>query len=401
MVLPQGDFAEFLHAEPRKRQEKLVRILGLGLYDVIARAANSEAAAGEAARRGADRAARRLRRRHRRGRAGRRGAGAGRWTGWPNGSGAAVPELAAAVAAQRSAAAAAERARAEQRLLRALTVPDGLDQLDGAGAAAGAAVPGGRRAGGRSRGRRRRPPGPELAAAPDRGRLEQLRRDHAELADRARPSVPGLVERAEKALADYELAVQDAADAQADLDRARTGREVAAGTLAAARELVRRLVAERAGFRACSRRPGWPSWTARLAAAADLDRGDAALAGAEAADTGPGPSWPPRLPGPAGRGSTRPRALVEVAGGAGSGGRGPGRRPGPERAAARTQMAAARHRLAARPVPSGRSGSADNLAAALRPTLAVGRRLPGVSRRRCPSCRRRCRPRTWRRPSER
>ena len=44
VVLPQGDFAEFLHAEPRKRQEKLVRILGLGLYDVIARAANSEAA---------------------------------------------------------------------------------------------------------------------------------------------------------------------------------------------------------------------------------------------------------------------------------------------------------------------------------------------------------------------
>ncbi|OLT19731.1 hypothetical protein BJF78_35980 [Pseudonocardia sp. CNS-139] len=30
VVLPQGDFAEFLHTEPRKRQEKLVRILGLG-----------------------------------------------------------------------------------------------------------------------------------------------------------------------------------------------------------------------------------------------------------------------------------------------------------------------------------------------------------------------------------
>ena len=30
VVLPQGDFAEFLHAKPRKRQEKLVRLLGLG-----------------------------------------------------------------------------------------------------------------------------------------------------------------------------------------------------------------------------------------------------------------------------------------------------------------------------------------------------------------------------------
>ncbi|MCX6464082.1 MAG: SMC family ATPase, partial [Pseudonocardiales bacterium] len=45
VVLPQGDFAEFLHAEPRKRQEKLVRILGLGVYDRIAREANAEAAA--------------------------------------------------------------------------------------------------------------------------------------------------------------------------------------------------------------------------------------------------------------------------------------------------------------------------------------------------------------------
>src|SRR3954453_16402963 len=45
VVLPQGEFAEFLHTEPSKRQEKLVRILGLGVYDVIAREANSEAAA--------------------------------------------------------------------------------------------------------------------------------------------------------------------------------------------------------------------------------------------------------------------------------------------------------------------------------------------------------------------
>ena len=37
VVLPQGDFAEFLHAKPRKRQEKLIRILGLGVYDASPR----------------------------------------------------------------------------------------------------------------------------------------------------------------------------------------------------------------------------------------------------------------------------------------------------------------------------------------------------------------------------
>ncbi|MFC5065779.1 AAA family ATPase, partial [Actinomycetospora atypica] len=43
VVLPQGDFAEFLHAAAGKRQEKLERILGLGVYDQIMRRANTEA----------------------------------------------------------------------------------------------------------------------------------------------------------------------------------------------------------------------------------------------------------------------------------------------------------------------------------------------------------------------
>jgi exonuclease SbcC len=42
--LPQGQFAEFLHAEPRKRQDLLVRLLDLGLYDRVASAARQEAA---------------------------------------------------------------------------------------------------------------------------------------------------------------------------------------------------------------------------------------------------------------------------------------------------------------------------------------------------------------------
>ena len=44
MSLPQGQFAQFLHAEPRKRQDLLVRLLDLGLYDRVAGAARQRAA---------------------------------------------------------------------------------------------------------------------------------------------------------------------------------------------------------------------------------------------------------------------------------------------------------------------------------------------------------------------
>jgi exonuclease SbcC len=42
--LPQGQFARFLHAEPGKRQDLLVRLLDLGLYDRVAVAARQRAA---------------------------------------------------------------------------------------------------------------------------------------------------------------------------------------------------------------------------------------------------------------------------------------------------------------------------------------------------------------------
>ncbi len=42
--LPQGDFAEFLHAKPSDRDDILGDLLGLGVYEVIARRAREEAA---------------------------------------------------------------------------------------------------------------------------------------------------------------------------------------------------------------------------------------------------------------------------------------------------------------------------------------------------------------------
>jgi exonuclease SbcC len=48
VVLPQGEFARFLHDPPSDRQELLVRLLDLGVYEVMARAANRRAQDAEA-----------------------------------------------------------------------------------------------------------------------------------------------------------------------------------------------------------------------------------------------------------------------------------------------------------------------------------------------------------------
>ncbi|MDQ4130662.1 MAG: SMC family ATPase, partial [Actinomycetota bacterium] len=48
VVLPQGDFAEFLHARPKERQDLLVKLLDLDIYRRVAQGANRRAAADEA-----------------------------------------------------------------------------------------------------------------------------------------------------------------------------------------------------------------------------------------------------------------------------------------------------------------------------------------------------------------
>ena len=49
VVLPQGEFARFLHDKPADRQALLERLLGLGLYDVLVKQANQRAAEAQAA----------------------------------------------------------------------------------------------------------------------------------------------------------------------------------------------------------------------------------------------------------------------------------------------------------------------------------------------------------------
>ncbi|HEX5598123.1 MAG TPA: SMC family ATPase, partial [Micromonosporaceae bacterium] len=48
VVLPQGQFADFLHAKPATRQQILVNLLGLGIYEEIQKRATARAASAEA-----------------------------------------------------------------------------------------------------------------------------------------------------------------------------------------------------------------------------------------------------------------------------------------------------------------------------------------------------------------
>jgi exonuclease SbcC len=50
VVLPQGDFAAFLHSAPRERQDLLVRLLDLGVYGDVGRLARARANAADAQR---------------------------------------------------------------------------------------------------------------------------------------------------------------------------------------------------------------------------------------------------------------------------------------------------------------------------------------------------------------
>ncbi|TQM10707.1 AAA family ATPase [Pseudonocardia kunmingensis] len=283
VVLPQGEFAEFLHTEPRKRQEKLVRILGLGVYDVIAREANSEAAAqrqraevlGEQLGAYAD--ATEEAERDAAARVDLLAALADR-------VGAAVPELAAAAAALEGAEATAAQLRTERERLDAVRVPDGPAALDArhreAADRRAAAAENADAAESADTAARER-----LAASPARGPLEQARRHHAELATLT-AELPGARERHEKAAAAYTTAAGDAADAHAGVEEARAVRDAAAARLAEREEHGRRLAAERDALTAITPPAGLDAVAQRRAAAdTALTGAVAALEAAESADT--------------------------------------------------------------------------------------------------------------------
>jgi len=373
VVLPQGDFADFLHAAPNKRQEKLERILALGVYDLIMRRANAEAAAAAQRAQWLDEQLGRV--------ADATDEAEQQATARVSVLEAlahrvedTVPTLSAAADEMDRAEAAAERLRAERALLAALTSPgdladldarhrDAVRTLDAARATAGHAE----QADTTARDRR--------AAAPHRGPLEQVLREHAELGG-IDADLPTLAAARTEARAAYEAATRDAETARSAVDDARTARETAAEALAAATDTVRRLTAERDALRAVVRPGGLDRLDRRRSEA--LATRDAALARVAQAE------------------ATESRAR-EAAGAAPA--RGPleqARRDHRELAGAREELRAAtgRQATAARAAADARARAADarrhldearehhdraqrtDLAAVLRPALVAGGTCP-------------------------
>lgn len=242
VVLPQGAFAEFLHAKPADRQKMLVRLLGLDVYEAIAREANREAAAsGEradvlAGQLGAyddatpDAVAGAT------ARVDALGGLADRVTDATERLG----EAAAAVVAAETAVATSER---ERGVLAGITVPAGAADVDArrraaaeASAAAARVVADAGAADAEARTAR--------DAAPARGPLEQARRDHADLAA-ARDARPRAAATHDGTAAEEKEAARAATEAAAALESARATRDAATARLEAADRELARLDTER------------------------------------------------------------------------------------------------------------------------------------------------------------
>ncbi|TNY35089.1 AAA family ATPase, partial [Thermomonospora catenispora] len=179
VVLPQGAFAEFLHAQPAKRQDILVKLMGLEVYPRIAQAANALA---EAERQRVDLLTRQLEgfadATDRARRAARRRVAALEKTA--ERVRAALPALAAHEAAATRAREDCATLTAERELLEAVVAPVGLEELAerdrAVSSAARAAAEELAEAEAADTAARER-----LAAAPPRSLLERTRRAHADL----------------------------------------------------------------------------------------------------------------------------------------------------------------------------------------------------------------------------
>ena len=372
--LPQGAFAEFLHAKPSDRHQILIDLLGLRVYEAIARRAREAASTqrqlvtllaeqlegfGDVTadtRQAADERVTRL-------------------TDLAATTDEAVPRLAQATAAVTAKATQGQRLTDERTQLLALVPPDGLAELDERRAAAE---------------RRLTDAVAEQAAAdtaetaardasavaPERGPLEQAQRDHRDLAA-AVADEPGANDACRRARSAAEAA--DAATRAADraTSRAREGQQRAVTEHEAADSVVDRLTADLAPLAGVRPPPGLSDLGARLAdaqrahraaitALASAERADDdARAAAEAAAAGRG-----RLE-QAGRDHDELAELLAA-------------QPGRER---RHTDAAREHAAALAAATAGRAhlehaqeardaAAREDLAAALRPQLAVGDDCP-------------------------
>ncbi|MGC3860443.1 AAA family ATPase [Micromonospora chersina] len=227
VVLPQGQFADFLHAKPATRQQILVNLLGLGVYEEVQKKATERAGQAEAKLEAVDKmlggladvdeeslAAARER--------------VDRMRELAGAVAAAVPELERARATAREQAAALAALDAELAVLAGVRSPDGTAELARAVAAARAAAD-----------------EAATAVALAEEREEKLRGELAAAGDESALRVQL------KAYADRERLAGDAAAVRAAVDAAQAEHDAAAGALAAARAEAERAEAElEAAFRA-------------------------------------------------------------------------------------------------------------------------------------------------------
>ena len=283
VVLPQGDFAEFLHARAGDRQKILVKLLGLEVYDQIARAANTEAARerqnaellGEQVLRYGDATEE------------AQAAAEARVAALVAAEGrvaAALPVLASAAAEVRTARETVARLSAERERLASVEVPEGLGELDArlraardtAGRAA-SVLAAAETADSAARA--------AVAAAPARGPLEQALRARTEL-EALHDGRPQLVAR--QAAAAEALSAAEARVVAADqvVEQARTAQLEATAAADTARASVSRLAAERDRLASVQVPDGLGELDARLRRAREAAaRAATALTDAEAADS--------------------------------------------------------------------------------------------------------------------
>ncbi|MEU9823526.1 SMC family ATPase [Micromonospora chersina] len=227
VVLPQGQFADFLHAKPATRQQILVNLLGLGVYEEVQKKATERAGQAEAKLEAVDKMLGGLADVDEESLAGARDR-VDRTRELAGAVAAAVPELERARATAREQAAALAALDAELTVLAGVRPPDGTAELARAVAAARTAADEAVTAVGLAEEREEKLRG-ELAAAGDESALRvQL-----------------------KAYADRERLASEAAAVRAAVDAAQAEHDAAAGALAAARAEAERAEAElEAAFRA-------------------------------------------------------------------------------------------------------------------------------------------------------
>ena len=229
VVLPQGEFADFLRAKPAERRTILLKLLGAGLYTDIGQRANNRARESgvrvelltdqlgdlidataeveqaavqrESALKALDETVRQ-----------------------------AVPRLRSTDRELDAARAHLAGLVADRAALAAIIVPDGINELDAAHAAAGRALTDADAAETSAR-RLDRTARERLAAAPDRRPLDQALRDHAEL-DRVIGALPDAERAARQAAAGLTAAGRDASIAATALEQARSARDIARGSVA-------------------------------------------------------------------------------------------------------------------------------------------------------------------------